>query len=144
MTPILAAVAAGLLAPEGASRLFPTPQEVAVQLRRLTDENTDYRERESAARWFGRNGKAHAVAAVVPELERVVRSDAPHQVRGAALVAVADIATDQGQRLPPIVFNALYDHEEVGMYVGPMILAKHKPLPPYAVEPIVKFADSVN
>src|SRR5262249_41022453 len=74
----------------------------------------------------------------------VVRSDAQHPVRGAALVSVAEVATAQGQRLPPIVFDALYDHEEVGMYVGPMILVKHKPLPPYAVDAIAKFAGSVN
>jgi hypothetical protein len=143
MTPILAAVAAGLLAPEGASRLFPTPEEVAVQLRRLTTAD-ELRDRESAARWFGRNGKARAVSATLPELERVVRSDAPQQVRGAALVSVAEIATAQGQRLPPIVFDALYDNEEVGVYVGPMILSKHKPLPPYAVEAVARFAGSVS
>jgi hypothetical protein len=100
----------GLMVTEARDRLAVSPEQVAAQVRRLT-ESQDPKDREKGAGWLGHYRKAVAVLAVLPEVERAAAKDPSGDVRSRAVMTAARIADAHGKPCPRVVLDALRDED---------------------------------
>jgi HEAT repeat protein len=134
--------AVGLMVAEAHDRLAVSPEQVAAQVRRLT-EAKDSKEREKGAGWLGHYRKALAVLAALPEVERAAAKDPSGEVRSRAVTAAGRIADANGSPCPRVVLDALQD-EDTRLAAGLVLEELETPLSEADRRRVIEFVVAHN